>query len=127
VFTASPSPATIASVREALRLIQAKPQLRTKLWANATLLYQGLKQLGFELGPDLSPIVAIRMPTREKTLFAWKALLDHGIYVNLVFPPAAPAGMSLLRCSVSAAHSSEQINTILQAFAELQPLANTPG
>ena len=120
VFTASPSPATIASVREALRVIQAKPQLRTKLWANATQLYQGLTQLGFELGPDLSPIVAIRMPTREKTLLAWKALLDRGIYVNLVFPPAAPAGMSLLRCSVSAAHSPEQIDRILNACAGIR-------
>jgi 8-amino-7-oxononanoate synthase len=120
VFTASPSPATIASVREALRVVQANPQLRTKLWANATQLYQGLKQLGFELGPDLSPIVAIRMPTREKTLLVWKALLDRGIYVNLVFPPAAPAGMSLLRCSVSAVHTPEQIDQILVAFSELR-------
>jgi 8-amino-7-oxononanoate synthase len=85
-------------------------------------LYQGLKQLGFELGPDLSPIVAIRMPTREKTLLAWKALLDHGIYVNLVFPPAAPAGMSLLRCSVSAAHTVEEIDRILQAFTGIKHL-----
>ncbi len=119
VFTASPSPATIASVREALRIIQSKPTLRAKLWDNATQLYQGLKQLGFALGPDLSPIVAIRVPTREKTLVAWKALLDQGVYVNLVFPPAAPAGLSLLRCSVSAAHTPAQINQILKAFSEL--------
>ena len=119
VFTASPSPSIIASVREALRVIQAKPELRTKLWVNAELLYQGLKALGFELGPDLSPIVAIRVPTKEKTLLAWKTLLDQGIYVNLVFPPAAPAGMSLLRCSISAAHTPEQINYILQVFAEI--------
>ena len=122
VFTASPSPSTIASVREALRVIQSKPELRTKLWENAALMYQGLKKLGYELGPDLSPIVAIRVPTREKTLFAWKALLDRGVYVNLVFPPAAPAGMSLLRCSVSAAHTAEQVDRILQIFAEIQPL-----
>ena len=122
VFTASPSPSTIASVREALRAIQAKPELRTRLWDNAALLYQGLKELGFELGPDLSPIVAIRASSREKTLFAWKALLDKGIYVNLVFPPAAPAGMSLLRCSISAAHTPEQINFLLQAFAEIKAM-----
>jgi 8-amino-7-oxononanoate synthase len=122
VFTASPSPSTIASVREALRVIQSKPELRTKLWENAALMYQGLKKLGYELGPDLSPIVAIRVPTREKTLFAWKALLDRGVYVNLVFPPAAPAGMSLLRCSVSAAHTAKQVDCILQIFAEIQPL-----
>jgi 8-amino-7-oxononanoate synthase len=126
VFTASPSPSTIASVHEALRVIQAKPQLRTKLWENSAQLYHGLKQLGFELGPNISPIVAIRIPTREMTLLAWKALLDRGIYVNLVFPPAAPAGMSLLRCSVSAAHTPEQIDSILQAFAEIQHLTYAP-
>ena len=122
VFTASPSPSTIASVREALKAIQSKPELRTRLWDNAALLYHGLKELGFELGPDLSPIVAIRAPSREKTLFAWKSLLDKGIYVNLVFPPAAPAGMSLLRCSISAAHTSEQISFLLQAFAEIKAM-----
>lgn len=122
VFTASPSPSTIASVRAALRVIQAKPHLRTRLWENAELLYQGLKKLGFELGPDTSPIVAIRVPTKEKTMFAWKALMDKGIYVNLVFPPAAPAGLSLLRCSISAAHTTEQIHFLLETFAELQPM-----
>jgi 8-amino-7-oxononanoate synthase len=122
VFTASPSPSTIASVREALKAVQSKPELRTRLWDNAALLYHGLKELGFELGPDLSPIVAIRAPSKEKTLFAWKSLLDKGIYVNLVFPPAAPAGMSLLRCSISAAHTSEQISFLLKAFAEIKAM-----
>lgn len=122
VFTASPSPATIASVRQALRVIQAKPELRTKLWDNAKLLYQGLKNLGYELGPNLSPVVAVRVPTREKTLLAWKSLIDLGVYVNLVFPPAAPAGMSLLRCSISAAHTPEQVARILQIFEEIRPL-----
>lgn len=122
VFTASPSPSTIASVRQALRVIQQKPELRTKLWENAELLYRGLKESGFELGPDVGPIVAIRVPTKEQTMLAWKALLDKGIYVNLVFPPAAPAGLSLLRCSISAAHTAEQINYILDTFAEIKPL-----
>ncbi len=120
VFTASPSPSTIASVRQALRVVQSKPQLRTKLWENADRLYQGLEKLGLELGPDPGPIVAIRVATREKALFAWKSLLDQGIYVNLVFPPAAPAGMSLLRCSISAAHTAEQIDYILKVFSEMQ-------
>ncbi|RLB60619.1 MAG: 8-amino-7-oxononanoate synthase, partial [Deltaproteobacteria bacterium] len=120
VFTASPSPSTIATVRKALQVIQNKPQLRSKLWENAELLYQGLKKFGFELGPDPSPIVAIRVPTKEDTLFAWKSLLDQGIYVNLVFPPAAPAGMSLLRCSISAAHTVEQIDYILKVFSEMR-------
>lgn len=122
VFTASPSPATISSVREALKIVSSQPQLRTKLWENVEQLYQGLDQLGFELGSDPSPIVAIRVPTKENALYAWKAILDRGIYVNLVFPPAAPAGLSLLRCSISAAHTSEQINFILKTFADLKPI-----
>ncbi len=122
VFTASPSPATISSVREALRVIRDQPELQTKLWENVEQLYRGLEQLGFELGSDPSPIVAIRVPTKENALFAWKAILDKGIYVNLVFPPAAPAGLFLLRCSISAAHTSEQINYILETFAELKPM-----
>jgi len=126
VFTASPSPSTISSVRQALRVIQDKPELRVRLWENARQMYQGLKQIGYELGPDLSPVVAVRVPTREKTLLAWKALLDRGVYVNLVFPPAAPAGMSLLRCSVSAAHTSDQMKRILDIFAEIQSLITAP-
>ena len=59
------------------------------------------------------------------TLFAWKVLLDRGIYVNLVFPPAAPAGMSLLRCSISAAHTSAQIDRILKAFSEVSDQLRT--
>jgi 8-amino-7-oxononanoate synthase len=122
VFTASPSPSTIATVRKALQIVHSRPLLRSKLWENAEMLYEGFKGLGFEVGPDPGPIVAIRVPSKEKALFAWKALLDQGIYVNLVFPPAAPAGMSLLRCSISAAHTTEQINYILNVFAELQTL-----
>ena len=92
------------------------------MWENVAQLYRGLEELGFELGSDPSPIVAIRVPSKEQTLLAWKTLLDRGIYVNLVFPPAAPAGMSLLRCSINAAHTSEQINFILKTFAELKPM-----
>ena len=72
-----------------------------------------------------SPIVAIRVATKEKALFAWKSLLDQGLYVNLVFPPAAPAGLSLLRCSISSAHTTEQINYILKIFSELQQVMTT--
>ncbi len=125
IFTASPSPASISSVRAALKVIGSEPQLRTKLWKNVEQLYQGLKQLGFELGADPGPIVAIRVPTKESALFAWKAILVKGIYVNMVIPPAAPAGLSLLRCSISAAHTSEQIDYILKTFADLKPMMTT--
>jgi 8-amino-7-oxononanoate synthase len=119
IFTASPSPATIASVRSALALLEAGTDLRDKLWDNARRLYSGLKQQGFELGPQPGPVVAVYTESSEQTLRCWAALLEQGIYVNLVLPPAAPDGKTLLRCSVSAAHTSEQIDRLLQAFSAL--------
>jgi 8-amino-7-oxononanoate synthase len=59
--------------------------------------------------------------SREQALSAWQLLLDAGIYLNLILPPAAPDGSALLRCSVSAAHTEEQIEQIINAFANLPP------
>lgn len=119
LFTASPSPATIASVRQALRTLAAGADLRERLWANARKLYEGLSELGYRLGPEPTPVVAVYMGSKEETLACWKELLDNGIYVNLVLPPAAPEGKSLLRCSVSAAHTEEQVGRIVDMFRDL--------
>ena len=63
------------------------------------------------------------LDTREQALGFWRGLLEHGIYVNLVFPPATPGDKSLVRCSVSAAHTDEQIDTICTAFKNLREIA----
>ena len=119
LFTASPSPSIVASARAALGLLQARPELRKRLWENAHGLYERLRDLGFSLGPEPSPIVAVMMATPEEGLACWRALLAQGVYVNLIVPPAAPNGGSLLRCSVGAAHTPEQIERIAGAFATL--------
>lgn len=120
VFTASPSPATIGSVRAALRIMRARPELQKQLWDNATFLYQGLDAMGFELGPEIGPVIAVNAGEKENALFMWQALFDQGIYVNVVFPPATPNSSCLLRCSVSAAHSREQMQAVLDAFTQLE-------
>jgi len=120
VFTASPSPATIGSVRAALRIMRARPELQKQLWDNATFLYQGLDAMGFELGPEIGPVIAVNAGEKENALFMWQALFDQGIYVNVVFPPATPNSSCLLRCSVSAAHSREQIQAVLDAFTQFE-------
>jgi 8-amino-7-oxononanoate synthase len=120
LFTASPSPATVASVRQALRILASGSDLRERLWENARHLYDGLAQLGFTLGPEPTPVVAVYMESKEATLFGWKKLLEQGVYVNLVLPPAAPEGKSLLRCSVSAVHTPEQIERIVTVFEGLK-------
>ncbi|WP_409282252.1 serine palmitoyltransferase [Pseudomonas putida] len=120
IFTASPSPSAIASVRSALRSIAGRPQLRARLWENAHRLHSGLAQLGYRVGPQVSPVVPVMIGSKEQGVLFWRLLIEQGVYVNLVLPPAAPAGITLVRCSVSAAHSTEQIDAIVQAFAALR-------
>ena len=119
IFTASSSPSIIASTREALRIIRAEPERQDKLWSNAHRLYDGLKALGLPVGPAASPVVAVEMEDHSATIDCWKALFDAGVYVNLVVPPASPSNNYLLRNSVSAAHSTDDIDTIISAYAGL--------
>ena len=99
--------------------MRAKPELQNKLWDNANLLYKRLKGLGLSVGPEASPIIAVRYSNVEDAFVMWNGLLELGIYVNMVLPPATPDGGALLRCSLSAAHSTEQIERIGDAFASL--------
>jgi 8-amino-7-oxononanoate synthase len=123
IFTASPTPATIASTRAALKLLRDGAELRRQLWKNAYQLYSRLSELGYQLGPEPSPVIATILDSPQQALTLWKGLLDRGIYVNLILPPAAPEGKSLVRCSVSAAHSSEQMDYVGETFAELRQIA----
>ena len=120
IFTASPTPATIASTRVALKLLHEGVELRRQLWSNARQLYGRLKELGYQLGPEPSPIIATILDTPQQAIALWRGLLEHDIYVNLIFPPAAPDGKSLVRCSVSAAHTGEQIDYVSETFAKLR-------
>jgi 8-amino-7-oxononanoate synthase len=120
IFTASSSPSIIASTHEALRQLKARPELRETLWRNARRLHQGFKTHGFELGPDISPVVAVRLGDKESALTFWNRLLEKGVYTNLMIPPASPDQHSYIRCSVSAAHTAEQVGQIIDAFASLK-------
>ncbi len=119
IFTASPAPSVVASTRVAVSKLKNGRELRQRLWHNATRLHNGLAGLGFDLGAPVSPIVAVLMSGRDETLAAWRTLLDAGVYVNLMIPPATPGNLALLRCSVSAAHDDYRIDRILAAFALL--------
>jgi 8-amino-7-oxononanoate synthase len=120
VFTASSSPSIIASTRQALKILSTRPQLRRQLWENANLLYQHLQGLDFNVGPEASPIVAVRHEDKEEAFALWSGLLERGVYINLVLPQATPDGNCLLRSSVSAAHTSEQMEHICQAFTTVR-------
>ena len=117
MFTASATPSVIASTRAALQLIGHRQELRTRLWNNAKRVHGALQGLGFSLGADASPVIATIMDSPQQAADAWQMLLDAGVYVNLVVPPGAPKNLSILRCSLSAAHTPAQISKIIDAYA----------
>ena len=119
VFTASLPPTVVASSAKSIRKLMHSGNKRAHLWENSKRLHQGLRDLGFELGtPEAqSAIIAVIMPDLERGAMMWSALLDEGLYVTLARPPATPANMTLLRCSLCAEHSSEEVTTILAHFA----------
>jgi glycine C-acetyltransferase/8-amino-7-oxononanoate synthase len=118
VFTASLPPSVVATAATSIRKLMHGSNKRAHLWENSKTLHKGLKELGFTLGTEepQSAIIAVIMPDLEKGAMMWEALLEEGLYVNLARPPATPAGMTLLRCSLCAEHSSEQVGEILARF-----------
>lgn len=119
MFTASPSPATMASTRAALDRIASDRELLARLWRNARQLHAGLSALGLAVCAPPGPVVAIRLADERTAVTAWNRLLASGVYVNLALPPGTPGGLCLLRCSVSAAHEPSEIDAALERFAEL--------
>ena len=120
LFSASPAPSVIASARAALAIVRRDPGLREQLMENARRVYLGLHQLGYQLGPEISPVVGVVLQEPDTTLAAWRFLLDNGVYVNPVAPPASPGPYCLLRVSLSAAHTPEQVDTIVEGFRKLK-------
>ena len=119
MFTASLPPSIIASTLQALHRMREEPELRDRLMANARRLYDGLTALGFTTGPEANPIVAVAMPDRETAIAFWNSLLIGGLYLNVALPPATPNNTPLLRSSVSAAHTTEQIDKALDLFEKV--------
>ena len=118
VFTASLPPSVVATAATSIRKLMHGGNKRAHLWENSRTLHKGLKDLGFQLGTDepQSAIIAVIMPDLTRGAQMWEALLKEGLYVNLARPPATPANMTLLRCSLCAEHSEEEVATILGMF-----------
>ncbi len=127
MFTASLPPATVATVRRALKTVTERPELRRKLWRNVERLYAQLEDAGLSLGPTPSPIVAVCLPSDVLTVMAWRLLLERGYYVNVGLPPATPSGESLLRCALSASHSDAQIDGLAAAIIAVAEQVGVSG
>lgn len=119
VFTASLPPSVVATAATSIRKLMHATEKRAHLWENSRRLHKGLIDLGFKLGTDTpqSAIIAVILTDQAQAVAMWQALLELGLYVNMARPPATPAGTYLLRCSLCAEHSSEQVGQILEMFA----------
>jgi 8-amino-7-oxononanoate synthase len=118
VFTASLPPSVVATAATSIRKLKYAGNKRAHLWENSKRLHQGLRDLGFDIAtPEAqSAIIAVLLPDQDTTVRMWQALLEAGVYVNMARPPATPAGMYLLRCSLCADHTDEQVGEILGMF-----------
>jgi 8-amino-7-oxononanoate synthase len=120
MFTASSSPASIATSLAAIKKLAAEPERRDRLRANSARLFAGFKGLGLDMGCDtVSPVIAVKCADEVSTIGMWNALLEAGVYVNIALPPGTPNKLFLLRCSVSAAHSFDDIDKIISLFGKV--------
>ena len=124
MFSASSTPSNIATALCAVEKIKAQPELRENIKARAAQLHSGLAALGYDLAASASPVIAAKRPNEAVAALEWNWLLENGLYVNLAVPPGTPQSTSLLRISLSAAHTEDDVERILAKFEELQ--AATP-
>ncbi len=113
MFSASISPAAAASAQAALRIVQREPERIRQLWSNTRYTLQGLKELGFDTGSSCTPIIPIYIRDDIKTFQLANELLRAGIFVNPVCSPAVASDSSLIRFSLMATHTREQIDCAL--------------
>ncbi|WP_259069731.1 serine palmitoyltransferase [Mucilaginibacter sp. X4EP1] len=118
MFSASMTPGSVASVIAALDIIESEPERIAKLWDNTNYAMKLLLDEGFDLGPTESPILPIYVRDNHKTFLVTKHLQNEGIFVNPVVSPAVPSDSSLLRFSLMATHTFDQIDEAVEKIAK---------
>ena len=119
MFSASIPAANVAAVLAALDIMEHEPERIQKLWHNSCKMAAGFKALGFNIGESTTPVIPIYIGEDMKTVFAWNALFQAGVYTNTVLPPAVPPNKSLLRTSYMATHTDEQLDRVLEIFEKV--------
>ncbi len=116
IFSASIPPANAAAALAALEVMRTEPERPARVLANAEKMRKGYKQLGFDIGRSVTPVVPIIIGDDQLTFLMWKTLFDEGVFVNPVISPAVPQGHQLLRTSYMATHTDDQLDKVLDIF-----------
>jgi len=119
VFSASPPPASVASVSVAIDIIESEPERRDQLWKNTQKMLTGFKQIGFQTGRSETPIIPVIVGEDEKAFLMAMMLQEEGIFANVAVTPAVPIGMALIRTSYMATHTDEHLDKVLKAFEKV--------
>ena len=119
IFSASMSPANTAAALAALEVMREEPERIDRVNQVAERMRTEFRQMGFDVGNTVTPIIPVIIGDDMTTFIAWRALYDAGVYTNPVIPPAVPSGSSLLRTSYMATHTDDQLDYVLSTFEEV--------
>lgn len=116
IFSASIPAANAAAALAALEIIREEPERVKRVNEIAERVRIELRNMGFNVGESVTPIVPVIIGDDTKTFLTWKTLFANGVFVNPVISPAVPQGMQLLRTSYMASHTNEQIDRVLETY-----------
>ena len=119
IFSASPPPASVASVSAAIDIIENEPERREQLWKNTSKMLNAFRSLGFHTGHSQTPIIPVIVGEDEKAFMIAMMLQEEGVFANVAVTPAVPAGMALIRTSYMATHTDEHLDIVLRAFEKV--------
>ena len=113
IFSASATPGAIGAANAALDIILSEPERQTHLWEITNYALDGFRSIGCEIGHTSTPIIPLYIRDNEKTFKITRMLLDEGIFVNPVVSPAVASDSTLIRFSLMATHTKEQVDFAL--------------
>jgi len=119
IFSASPTPPSVAAAMAALELLEKEPWRVDDLKKNSDKMRDGFKKMGFKIIDGLTAIVPVIIGDDERTFIFWKKLFDAGVFTNAFISPGVPPGMAMLRTSYMSTHEDVQLNRILELFGEI--------
>src|SRR5437867_3697301 len=119
IFSASPTPSSVAAAMAALGMLEAEPERVDRLVRNANKMREGFKKMGFRIIEGRTAIVPVIIGEDQKTFVFWRKLFDAGVFTNAFISPGVPPGMAMLRTSYMSTHEDEHLNRILELFGEI--------
>ncbi len=116
IFSASITPASVATALATLEIFEKEPERRERLWEITKRMKAGFQEMGYDTGPTATPIIPIIVGDDELAFKLWRMLREDGIFTNPVIAPAVPPGNALIRTSYSATHTDEELEIVLKSF-----------